>query len=137
MLIKWPLVLILKTLKISNTKRDSRVYLDDCFEIVLNPDYSRTQYYKFIINAGGYLYDKFGTSSKRNFKCEYKAKIFKDRGYWALEFSVDGKDIGNNKIKSGEIWNFMITHARNGPASEYNPFWYDYIVDLFAFMKFL
>ena len=103
--------------------RDSKVWADDCVEILFDPTNSERDFYQFAVNANGGLYDAFRNDKSKNFKCEYGAGIFRDSGYWACEFAIDGKDLDNHLIKRGEVWSLNVYRVRIGPASEHCAVW--------------
>lgn len=111
---------------ITQTRNGAKVYVDDCLEMMFNPTFERKRYFKFVVNAGGYVYQRYSTKTNVSFPYESTAKLFKDRGYWSLEFVVSGKDFDNHPVRSGEIWNMSIVWGRKAGKSERNCFWYDY-----------
>lgn len=124
-------------LKVTPGARDAKsVWADDCLEMVFSPKLDRRRYYKFIVNAGGTLYDRFSSNPSANFNCEHAAKVFKDRGYWGLEFAVAAKDLDNNSFKPGDLWNISVVWNRAGALNERDYFWYDYDDDLYILALF-
>jgi len=113
----------LSKMVVRNLPRDGDVCLDDCVEIIFDPAVTGKNHYQFIINPLGVLFDQQDQNKSRNFKCEYKAAVFQDRGYWGLEFSLDGKDLGDHPIESGTIWSFVVFRVRIGAASEHGCIW--------------
>ena len=108
----------------AHTDRDGDVWRDDCVELVFDPDNTGKDFYQFVINPTGALWDCApGFDSSKNYKCEYKASVFRDRGYWACEFAIDGKELDNHPIKPGTIWSLTLCRVRIGPASEHGSIW--------------
>jgi len=103
--------------------RDGNIWLDDCVELIFDPDNTDSKYYQFIVNAAGALFDSANGDTGKNFKCQYAAKVFHDRGYWACEFSLDGKDLDKHPIEAGKIWSMNVFRVRIGPASEHGAIW--------------
>ena len=106
-----------------HTDRDGEIYMDDCAEIVFDPEITGQDFYQFVVNLNGALLDIFSRDRSKNFKCEYKAQIFEGRGYWAVEFALDGKDLDNHVIEAGEMWALNVFRVRIGPASEHGGIW--------------
>ncbi len=106
----------LTKLHIKHQGRDSSVWNDDSAEIVFDPHITDTDMYQFIINPTGSLFDSQNEDKSVNFKCEYGAKTFNDRGYWSCEFAIDEKELDNAKIRSGEIWALILFRSRIGQA---------------------
>jgi len=49
--------------------------------------------------------------------------VFDDRGYWACEFVLDGRDLENHPIQPGTMWSMNVIRTRIGPASEMCGIW--------------
>lgn len=113
----------LDKLVVKNTERDSDVWADDCVELMFDPAMGEKDIYQFAINPAGALFDMANFNSKRNFKCQYKAAVFKDRGYWACEFAIEGKELGNATIAPGTFWSLDIFRSRVGMGSEQQAVW--------------
>jgi len=114
----------LNKLTVRYKTRDSDVFKDDCVELFFDPGCSEKDVYQFIVNPIGALHDDSSKSGARdNFVCQRKAKIFHDRGYWAMEFAVAAKDLHDQTIAADSIWGINIIRARIGPASEHCAYW--------------
>ena len=114
----------LKRLVRKTTARDGPTYYDDCVELIFDPRVTGTEHYQFVVNCVGAVFDRASKGGRsRNFKCEYAAKIFFDRGYWALEFALDGKELDGAAVKPGEIWGLNVFRVRIGAASEHGVIW--------------
>ena len=105
-----------------NTGRDSDVWRDDCMELIFDPGMTGRGMYQFVINAGNGLYDQADEDKGKNFQCEYRSGVFKDRGYWACEFAIDGAEMGK-PIQAGTVWAMNLFRTRIGPASEQCGIW--------------
>lgn len=107
--------------------RDENVWLDDCVEIVLNPEVSNEKMaYQFVINPLGAVYDALARDSSKNMNCEVGSKIFHDRGYWSTEFSIAAEKLDGARITSDAIWGLNLFRVRIGPASEHCACWPTY-----------
>ena len=113
-------------LVIKRVNRDSNVFEDDCVEIFLDPEGVGECAYQFIINARGALYDSYKAASKHNFELEHKARIFRDRGYWSIEFAIAAQALNGAKLSADKPWGVNIARARIGPASEHCMIWPPY-----------
>jgi len=118
----------LDKLVVKHTARDSKVWQDDCVEIMLDPGNTAKRFFKFAINAAGALDDGCRgdvprEQRKRNFECRYAAGIFRDRGYWACEFAVPAAELDNSTIGARSIWGMNVVRTRIGPASECCALW--------------
>ncbi len=113
----------LSRLVLSHSGRDSAVWRDDCVELVFAPEHTEEDYYQFVVNPTGSLYDRTGEGDTENFPCEYSARIFNERGYWACEFSLDPKDLDEDRIESGTIWSLNVFRTRIGGGSELGGIW--------------
>lgn len=113
----------LSKLVVRHKSRDGNIWLDDCVEIFFDPSNSETEVYQFIINPLGAMFDQYKGRRGENVLCEWKAKVFHDRGYWACEFSVAAKNLHKRTITGDSIWGINIVRARIGPASEHCQWW--------------
>ena len=113
----------LSKLVVRYTTHDSNVWSDDCVELIFDPDLTGTQSYQFVVNPVGALFDNFNQNISKNFKCRYKAQIFNDRGYWAMEFALNGEDLDGHDIEAGTLWSLNIFRVRIGGASEHGAIW--------------
>ena len=103
--------------------RDTDVWRDDCVEIIFDPANTERDMYQFVINPAGALFDQANRDTKKNFKCQYEAAIFPDRGYWACEFALDGRDLDNHPIRPGAMWSLNLFRTRIGGGSEQGAMW--------------
>ena len=113
-------------LVVKHTSRDSNVWEDDCVEIFFDPEGVGECAYQVILNAGGALYDSYKVDRKHNFAIEHKARIFRDRGYWSIEFAIPAAELNGSKLSAVKLWGLNIARARIGPASEHCMIWPGY-----------
>ena len=111
---------------ITKKNRDDEVFRDDCVELLFNPENSEKDFVQFIINPLGTLQDIKNHDAKANFKCEAKAGVFKERGYWAAEFAIDVSELSPKPITAQTIWSFNAYRTRIGAASEQDGIWPTY-----------
>jgi len=82
--------------------RDGRVWSDDSFELLLLPSGREdTQFYHFIGNSIGTLYDAHARDTKWNGRWEYKATS--GMGWWRGELSIPLSDLGVRDV-NGQTW---------------------------------
>lgn len=108
----------LDELSIRHRERDSDVWRDDCVELMLAPDHDSRNVYQFAINPIGALFDTRLRDSRHNTPCEAAGAILKDKGYWAAEFSVEGAQMNEKELKSGDIWTMTVLLTRIGAGAE-------------------
>ncbi len=82
-----------KDLRITAKERDSKVWLDDSVEILINTGSDRPDIYQFIFNAKGTFYDS------RNEKAAWNAEGVRsaskiENGIWVFEAAIPWKDLG-------------------------------------------
>jgi ABC-type transport system involved in multi-copper enzyme maturation permease subunit len=116
----------LRKLSTKHIERDSAVWGDDCVELVFDPLINESDGYQFCINPAAALYDQHKGNAKHNFQCDIAAKVYHDRGYWAIEFAIDAAEFHGQKIAADTLWALNLMRARIGPASEHTIFWPTY-----------
>ncbi|MDD5699311.1 MAG: sugar-binding protein [Victivallaceae bacterium] len=81
-----------RNLKASERKRDGKIYHDDSVEVFLNTTPEENNYYHFIVNALGTLYDGFvyGSSAKiSNWSSNrWQAAARQEKDFWAVEIKI-------------------------------------------------
>ena len=116
----------LNKLIVTKKNRDDDVYRDDCVELMFNPENSEKDYCQFDINPAGTLLDVRNGDFSASFKCDYKAGIFKDRGYWAVEFAIDASELTRAPINANTVWSLDFFRTRIGGGSETDAIWPTY-----------
>ena len=81
-----------KSLKADCKNRDENVWEDDAMELYFRPDITKEEYYVFIVNGTGALYDAAGMAMAWNSNAVCASKIT-DFGF-TCELSVPLKDLG-------------------------------------------
>lgn len=90
--------------------RDDRVWEDDVIEVFLNPDIETKDYYHFIINSIGTLYDEKNDNSNWNIgNLPFINRVDKDT--WTIEMAIPFKEIGVKSPKEGENWKINICRS--------------------------
>ena len=71
----------------------SRIHHDECVEMIFNPDRGGRRVEQFMLNAGGLIRRLTGNAEKLEDAqpegVEHAVRVFPDRGYWALEMSLE------------------------------------------------
>jgi hypothetical protein len=110
-------------LVVKHKSRDSDTWRDDCVEVFFDPANTEKDVYQFVINAYGACLDSYKLDKSQDFECEYAARVFRDRGYWACEFAVAASELGGATITRDSVWGMNIMRTRIGPASEQGAWW--------------
>jgi hypothetical protein len=112
-----------KTLVARYEKRDENLWEDDCVEVFLAPEKTGGQFYHFIINSKGTLYDSNvigGVEDKSfNANCQVAAKILDDR--WVVELRIPYSSL-ETKVVKGDSWKVNVARSRKrlGKQNEYS-----------------
>lgn len=89
----------MKNLKANAVKRDSAVWADDCVELFLDAQRSRSTAYHFIINANGALYDAAGRDKKWS-PADIRLTASKKTDRWTFELTIPYTSIGYGKVEA-------------------------------------
>jgi len=103
------------------TDRDSPVWKDDCIEVFLDPTPETIDYYQFVFNSRGAIFDQicnFKNQSKKN-NLAWNIKGIKvgtntTKSEWILELAFPYEGLGVKGIPEGESWLFNICETRIG-----------------------
>ncbi|MBO4304320.1 MAG: DUF4838 domain-containing protein [Lentisphaeria bacterium] len=97
-------------------ERDGQVWTDDSMEVfVMPPD---GDYYHFVFNTLGTLYDAKVRSASFDYKGDLAVKVYKDR--YTAELRIPLESLNVKKLESGQTWKFhFFRNCRNlqPPAS--------------------
>jgi hypothetical protein len=103
--------------------RDDDEWYDDCAEILFDFGCDGKSFVQFVVNSLGGMFDVKDNDKSKNFDCEFKAGVFKPRGYWAMEFSIDARELSGKPLTPDTLWAFNIFRTRIGAASEHCAMW--------------
>lgn len=106
-------------------KRDDNLWDDNCIELFLDPEKSAGQFYHFIVNPKGAIYDSnvIGSEDKSyNSDCTANVKTLDDR--WIAELKIPLSSL-NTKIDKGDSWKVNIGRNRNTGDRAENSSWTD------------
>ncbi len=113
----------LDKLAVKHMDRDANVWKDDCVEYLFDPEAKGESAYQFCINAAGAVWDSLRYDRSKNFRCVQAANIYRDRGYWGVEFAVPFAELTDKKVTADTIWGVNVFRARIGPESEHLTYW--------------
>jgi hypothetical protein len=113
-------------IKVNCTKRDDKVWKDDCYEIYFDYDSDGEDAVKVCVNPNGVFMDfvrqSGGDGDDVTWDIDVKTQKLKDR--WIVEKSFSLKDM-KLEYKPGAAFKFNIMRMRggNGRRSEYSTWW--------------
>ncbi|NSW54920.1 MAG: hypothetical protein HPY44_02810 [Armatimonadetes bacterium] len=108
-------------LKAAETRRDGKVWSDDCLEVMLDPTGERVEYYHFMVNSLGTIYDaqmrQGGHVRSQEWDCGIQAAATLGDGKWFVEMQIPVVELGLTAASRGD-WAINVTRARRGPGEE-------------------
>ena len=72
-------------------ERDAAVYSDDCVEFFLNVDREKNEYYQFVVNPAGVVYDSLRRDGSVN--TSVKAAAGREAAAWTVELAIPWADV--------------------------------------------
>lgn len=114
-------------LKTNCTKRDDKIYGDDCVEFYIDVEMKKEKAVKFVVNANGVFMDFFRLAHGDGEDVTWNPVIKTDKGAdrWVLEISVPLKDMGV-EYKPGAAISFNALRMRQkagGRSFEASTWW--------------
>ncbi len=102
-------------LRVTDTRRDGKVWLDDAVEIFLAPHRRRGDYFQFCVNAAGALRDTQGRA-KVEWDSGARAKVAREPDAWTVEIAIPFERLGVD-LDVNEWWGVNLvrddwTHGR-------------------------
>jgi hypothetical protein len=98
-------------LKPAKRERDSlEIFSDECVEVFIDPEYSRTHYFHFAVNANGNLYDAEGFDQSWNSSAQVAASL--GEGAWFVELAIPFECVAITPEVTG-LWGLNLTRTRN------------------------
>ena len=97
-------------------ERDGQVWEDDAVEVFLDPTDSRSDYYQFIGNAAGAMWDSRGRDGSWNAKWEYAATV--EKGFWTATFKIPFAALGVKAPADGATWGLNLCRDQQTPVKE-------------------
>jgi hypothetical protein len=98
-------------------ERDGRPWLNDCFEIFLQPDIAEPTYFHFVGNSSGGIYDSRHSYGNRDnsWDCDWKAVIERQASSWTALVTIPFAGVGGAPARDA-IWGFNV--GRENPHSK-------------------
>jgi len=102
-------------LKAKATERDGRVASDDCLEFMVDPTGERTEYYHFIVNSRGTLYDaqmrQGGNVRSVEWNSTAQVAVQVGQDEWTVELRMPFIELGLTGASKG-LWAVNVTRER-------------------------
>jgi hypothetical protein len=102
-------------LRASVAERDGKVYSDDCVEVMIDPTGERVEYYHFVVNPLGTLYDaqlrQAGHVRTAEWSCEAEAAAHVGEGEWTVELRIPVVALGLTAASTGD-WAVNVARER-------------------------
>ncbi len=112
-------------LKADATERDGKVYSDDCLEVMLDPTGERVEYYHFIVNPRGTIYDaqmrQGGNVRSYEWNCGVQAAATVGESSWTVEIAIPVVELGLTAASKGD-WALNVTRERRADGEELSSF---------------
>ncbi|MFH2068917.1 MAG: discoidin domain-containing protein [Candidatus Omnitrophota bacterium] len=110
-----------KNIKTEKRENEKEIFADDCIEIMIDPWFSKDEYFHFAVNASGSTYDSYcsqgGSAQAADWNGGWEAKTFIGENYWSAEVSIPYSILGlNEKVTS--TWGINLTREKKLPFSE-------------------
>ncbi len=105
------------------TKRDDKLWWDDCVEIAVDPTGERTGYYHFIVNARGTVYDaRSGPGGEGTaWDCNVQTATARNEEAWTVELAIPLVELGWTAGSRGE-WALNVARVRRTGKEELSSF---------------
>jgi hypothetical protein len=115
----------LDLLKAEVTERDGKVYSDDAAEFMICPNSEREEYYHFITNPLGTLYDsqrrQGGHVGTSEWDAQWQAVSGRFDGGWTVEAAIPFVELGLTAASRGD-WAINVARERQAHISELSSF---------------
>lgn len=106
-----------KTMLAKATERDGRVYSDDCIEFMIDPTGDRVEYYHFIVNSRGAIYDaqrrQGGHVGTEVWNCDAQAAAHVGPDAWSMELRVPLAELGLSARSTKQPWAIQVGRERH------------------------
>lgn len=91
-------------------KRDGPVWLEDAVEVFLQPDPAKDEWYQFVVNARGTLYDAHDGDASFDARADVRALIEEDA--WQVEMAIPWAELRVPTPGTGKVWGFNVGRER-------------------------
>ncbi len=103
------------------TKRDGKVYSDDCVEIMIDPNKTGDRYFHILVNPNGAIMDRFcdqgGHVGDAKWNGDIKARAVQGDGFWSVEVRVPFSTL-DIIPGAGRDWGFNFCRDQRKPNQE-------------------
>lgn len=120
---------------------EQKPWVDDSYEIFLDPGFTKKDYFQFVVNSAGTQYRMHSTTKtyrNTNFPSSWSVKVKNESDSWSLECAIPFADLGK-KPKGGEVWGLNI--SRNNPVAKervaFRPTDMNHRPDQFGYLLFI
>ena len=97
-------------LKPTKCERDSmKIFESECVEVFIDPEYSRTHYFHFAVNANGDLRDAEGFDPGWNSRARAVASV--GERAWFVELAIPFESVATTP-ETGNLWGLNLTRTR-------------------------
>jgi hypothetical protein len=111
----------IKNIKSEKRRHDGYIFHDDCVEVMLDPWQSKDEYFHFVINASGSIYDAYcsqgGFIQVPKWNGQWEAKTFIGKDYWSAEIRIPYYNLGLNQ-KVNSTWGINLLREKKHPFRE-------------------
>ena len=98
-------------------ERDTSIWQDDAVELLILPAGAEPDdFYQFILNSLGAVYDAHGGSSEWNGTAKIAASQDAQASTWTLEIAIPWSDLGGRPA-AGEVWRANFCRENPEPAA--------------------
>lgn len=102
--------------KAEKRERDGAVWQDDAVEFLLDPGRTQKDFYHFIVNAAGSIYDAKNADAK--YTAELTAATGREADGWTVEVALPFASLGVAAPKVGESWGGTFCLDAQTPTAE-------------------
>ncbi|MHC4674465.1 MAG: carbohydrate-binding family 9-like protein [Planctomycetota bacterium] len=101
-------------LKATITERDDKVWKDDSIEVLIDPSHTHKEYYHFIINSRGVIYDALGKDN--NWDAKVPVETTTNNKGWTATLRIDFSQLETIRPEPGMVW--AVNFCRNSTNSD-------------------
>lgn len=114
-----------EAMKTDATERDGKVHSDDCVEVMVDPTGERIEYYHFIVNSLGVVYDaelrQGGHVRSVEWDADVEAAARVGAQGWTVELRIPVVELGLTAASKGD-WAVNVTRERRVEGEELSTF---------------
>ena len=107
------------------TQRDGRVWADDCVEVMVDATGERVEYYHFVVNTAGVIYDaelrQGGNVRSAEWNGTVRAAAVTGAEEWTAEIQIPVRELGLTAASRGD-WALNVARERQAGGGELSTF---------------